>query len=150
MKNERSLHCSDRGRSPGASHRKRLRHGQDRVPGQRDSAVDVPFHRRAMESATRSRSTRTTRCRTPACGRISPPGCTFATSAEREIVRDAKKKVACVACDFKEELKKHRITSDCKTSSSLRDGNDIRSAAQRFNSEIGGPKRQFTDRARRE
>jgi hypothetical protein len=99
--------------------------GKAGFPGERDSAVGVPFHRRATASATWSRSTRTNRCCTPACGRTSPRGCAFATSAERKIVRDVKEKLAYFARDFEEELKKHTTTINCNISCGLPDGNEI-------------------------
>jgi actin len=56
---------------------------------------------------------------------LTDRGYTFRTSAEREIVRDIKEKVAYVAFDFEAELQKAATTTDCNVSYTLPDGNKI-------------------------
>jgi actin len=63
---------------------------------------------------------------------LNERGYIFTTSPEREIVRDVKEKLTCVALDFEAELQKAAATSDCNGSSTLRDGNEIVIANERF------------------
>jgi actin len=63
---------------------------------------------------------------------LNERGRTFTTSAEREIVRDVKEKVAYVALDFEVELQKAATTTDCNVSCTPPDGNGIVIAKGRF------------------
>jgi actin len=63
---------------------------------------------------------------------LNERGYTFTTSAEREIVRDVKEKLAYVALDFEAELQKAATTTDCNVSYTLPDGNEIVIANERF------------------
>jgi actin len=65
---------------------------------------------------------------------LNERGYTFTTSAEREIVRDVKEKLAYVALDFEAELQKAATTTDCNVSYTLPDGNEIVIANERFRS----------------
>jgi actin len=63
---------------------------------------------------------------------LNERGYTFTTSAEFEIVRDVKEKLAYVALDFEAELQKAATTTDCNVSYTLPYGNEIVIANERF------------------
>jgi actin len=63
---------------------------------------------------------------------LNERGYTFKTSADCEIVRDVKEKLASVALDFEAELQKTATTTDCNVSYTLPDGNEIVIANERF------------------
>jgi actin len=63
---------------------------------------------------------------------LNERGSTFTTSAEREIFRDVKEKLAYIALDFEAELQKAAATTDCNVNSTLADGNEIVIANERF------------------
>lgn len=59
-------------------------------------------------------------------------GCTFATTAEREIARDIKEKLCYVALDFEEEKKKYANSAANDKGYELPDGTPITIQSQRF------------------
>jgi hypothetical protein len=63
---------------------------------------------------------------------LNERGYTLTTSAERQIVRDMKEKVAYVALDFEAELQKVATMTDCNVSDAFSDGNEIVIANERF------------------
>ncbi len=59
-------------------------------------------------------------------------GYTFATSADQEIVRDIKEKLAYVTEDYEAELAKAETSSDIEKNYELPDGQVITVGAERF------------------
>merc|ERR1712003_431738 len=63
---------------------------------------------------------------------LTERGHPFSTSAEREIVRDVKEKLAYVAVNYEEELKKAETSSDIEQNYELPDGSIITVGSERF------------------
>merc|ERR1712157_323058 len=63
---------------------------------------------------------------------LTERGYSFTTSAEREIVRDIKEKLAYVSENYEEELKKAETSSDIEKNYELPDGQIITVGAERF------------------
>jgi actin len=63
---------------------------------------------------------------------VTERGYTFTTSAEREIIRSIKERLAYVELDFEAELQKAATTTGCNHSYTLPDGHEIVIANERF------------------
>jgi actin-related protein len=63
---------------------------------------------------------------------LTERGLTFNTSAEREIVRDIKEKLAYVALDYEKELEESRTSNACEVKYELPDGSTITVGNERF------------------
>jgi len=63
---------------------------------------------------------------------LTERGYTFTTSAEKEIVRDIKEKLAYVAINYEDEIKKAETSSDIEKNYELPDGQIISIGAERF------------------
>jgi actin-related protein len=63
---------------------------------------------------------------------LSERGYQFSTSAEREIVRDIKEKLSCVALDFDSDMTKAQKSSDFEKTYELPDGQIIQISNERF------------------
>merc|ERR1712113_74305 len=63
---------------------------------------------------------------------LTERGYSFTTSAEKEIVRDVKEKLAYVAVNYEEEIKKAETSSDIEQNYELPDGSIITVGSERF------------------
>lgn len=63
---------------------------------------------------------------------LKEQGYSFTTSAEMEITRDIKEKLAYVALDFEQELQESETSNKCEELYTLPDGQSIRVASERF------------------